>query len=60
MHVGVSYGEMKIALLGGHKDEWVYLLNGECVSQLSGCIEDAGSQEVVATKACFQHAMHSL
>jgi len=60
MHVGVSYGEMKIALLGGHKDEWVYLLNGECVSQLSGCIEDAGSQEVVATKACFQHAMLSL
>jgi len=60
MHVGVSYGEMKIALLGGHNDEWVYLLNGECVSQLSGCIEDAGSQEVVATKACFQHATLSL
>lgn len=56
-HIGVSYGEMKMALLGGLNDQWVYLLNGECVSQLASCIEGAGSQEVAATIACYERAL---
>lgn len=27
-HIGVSYGEMSIALLGGVNNQWVYLMNG--------------------------------
>eukprot|EP00981_Chlorochromonas_danica_P015276 scaffold11522_cov239-Ochromonas_danica.AAC.3 len=57
-HIGVSYGEMKIAFLGGLHDQWVYLLNGACVSELAGCIEDAGPQQVVVTQACYNQALH--
>lgn len=56
-HIGVSYGEMKLALLGGVHDQWVYLLNGSCVSELADCINDAGPKEVVVTRACFDEAM---
>lgn len=56
-HLGVSYGEMKLALLGGLHDQWVYLMNGQCVSELSKCIDDAGPMEVAATKACYDRAL---
>ena len=59
-HLGISYGEMKLALLGGLQDQWVYLMNGECVSELAGCINDAGPQEVAATPECFNVAMQSI
>jgi class 3 adenylate cyclase len=55
-HIGVSCGEMQIALLGGHNDQWCYVMNGECVSQLAACIEDAGSQEVAITEECYEYA----
>lgn len=56
-HIGVSYGEMKIAFLGGLHDQWVYLLNGACVTELAGCIEDAGPQQLVVTQECYEQAM---
>lgn len=56
-HIGITYGEMKIALLGGIHDQWVYLLNGACVSELAGCINDAGPKEVVVSKECYEEAM---
>jgi class 3 adenylate cyclase len=59
-HLGVSYGEMKLALLGGHNDQWVYLLNGECVSELEGCINDAGPKEVAATRQCYDQAVKTV
>jgi class 3 adenylate cyclase len=58
-HIGITYGEMKIALLGGIHDQWVYLLNGSCVSELAGCINDAGPKEVVVSKECYEEAMQS-
>jgi class 3 adenylate cyclase len=58
-HIGITYGEMKIALLGGIHDQWVYLLNGSCVSELAGCINDAGPKEVVVSKECYEEAMKS-
>eukprot|EP01031_Cornospumella_fuschlensis_P031532 gene31532-38112_t len=57
-HIGVSYGDMKIAFLGGLHDQWVYLLNGACVSELAGCINDAGPQQVCVTPACMEQAKH--
>ena len=59
-HLGVSYGEMKLALLGGVNDQWAYLLNGQCVCELADCINLAGSKEVVATKACYMYALQAV
>lgn len=59
-HLGVSYGDMKLALLGGLNDQWAYLLNGECVSELADCINAAGPKEVCATKACYQYALQGI
>ena len=56
-HIGVSYGIMKMALLGGLNEQYIYLLNGSCVSELSSCIENAKSQEIAVTKACYTKAM---
>jgi hypothetical protein len=56
-HIAISYGEMKIALLGGLNDQWVHVMNGLCVSELSSCIEDAGSQEVAVTPECYKQAV---
>ena len=69
-HIAVSNGKMSFATLGGLDSEWVCLLNGPCISDLSsneyltnsflywfiGCIDDAGSREVVATSSCY-HAI---
>lgn len=56
-HLGVSFGEMKLALLGGLHDQWVYLMNGACVSELAKCIDDAGPKEVAATQECYERAL---
>lgn len=58
-HIAVSYGEMKLAILGGHNDDWVYLLNGECISELGPCLTAAAKKQVVATKKCYEMAMQS-
>lgn len=55
-HIGVTCGEMQIGLLGGHNDQWCYVMNGDCVSQLASCIEDAGPQEVAVTQECYDLA----
>jgi hypothetical protein len=56
-HIAVSYGEMKMALLGGLHNRWVYLLNGSCVSDLSSCIDAAKSKQVVVTMQCYQQVL---
>lgn len=54
-HIGISYGEMKMAFLGGYNGQWVHLMNGKCLSQLSSCLDDASSQMVVVTEECYNH-----
>eukprot|EP01034_Spumella_vulgaris_P023172 gene23172-29366_t len=55
-HIGLSFGQMHLALLGGSNDQYVHVLNGECVSELASCITDAQSKQVVVTQACFDKA----
>lgn len=55
-HIAVTYGEINLAILGGHNDEWSYIINGPCLSELSSCIDDAGPKEVVCSKACYDKA----
>jgi hypothetical protein len=52
-HIAVSSGNMSFGTLGGYDDEWVCLLNGPCIGHLSGCIDDAGSREVVISPDCY-------
>lgn len=59
-HIAVSYGEMHYAILGGTSDQWIGVVNGPCVSELSDAITLAGSQEVVATQQCIQHALEGM
>lgn len=55
-HIAVTYGEINLAILGGHNDEWSYIINGPCLSELSSCIDDAGPKEVVCSRACYDKA----
>lgn len=48
-HIGISCGKMTFAVMGGFLDRWVYLLSGQCLEELSSCIDDAKSQEIVVT-----------
>lgn len=52
-HIAVSYGDICFALLGGHLNDWVYAINGSCIQQLSDCIDEAKSKELVITPECF-------
>lgn len=53
-HIGISCGPMSMAILGGHDNKWVYLMNGACISELSSCIDDAGPGEVVVTEDVYK------
>ena len=55
-HVAVSYGEICFAILGGHNNKWTYLINGDCLTELSDALNDAGSREAVATASCLNAA----
>ena len=55
-HIAVTYGEINLAILGGHNDEWSYIINGPCLSELSSCIDDAGPKEVVCSRTCYDEA----
>lgn len=54
-HVGISYGNMSLGLLGGLQDQWIHLLTGECLNDLAPCIHFAGPKEVAANSACIEN-----
>lgn len=56
-HIGVTFGEMNFAMLGGLNKQWVYVLAGDCVSELAKCIDDAGPKEVVCTSRCLDKVL---
>lgn len=60
VHIAASYGEMKLAILGGHNEDWIYLVNGKCISELSPCINAAQRKEIFATKECYEEALRSI
>lgn len=55
-HVAVSYGEICFAILGGYNEKWTYLINGDCLTELSEALNDAASKEAVATATCHAKA----
>lgn len=55
-HIAVTAGDIKLAILGGYNDEWSYIINGSCLSDLSSCIEDAPPKQVVCSRLCYDIA----
>ena len=43
-------GELRFAVLGGFNNEYSYIINGPCITELSKCIELAGPRQVVTSK----------
>jgi len=52
-HIAVTCGQFRFATLGGFNSEFVYVVNGQCLSEISGCLQSAGSQEVVISEAVY-------
>lgn len=46
-----------MVFIGGLNDQYVYVMNGQCVSALSSCVTDAQSKQVVATRECLDYAL---
>jgi class 3 adenylate cyclase len=55
-HVGVSFGEVCFVTLGGYEGQWVYLMSGEPLNEISVCVNDAKPGEAVITPFCYQYA----
>ena len=53
-HLYSTLHHFPTASTGGHNDQWCYVMNGDCVTQLASCIEDAGSQEVAITAEVYE------
>jgi class 3 adenylate cyclase len=49
VHVGISCGEICIGILGGIENRWECLISGPCIHELSQCLDDAPSMQVVVT-----------
>eukprot|EP01031_Cornospumella_fuschlensis_P031943 gene31943-38621_t len=49
VHIGVTCGEVCFGVLGGYDDRWDCLVSGPCLMDLSQCLDDAKSKQVVIT-----------
>ena len=45
-HVGITYGRMCAALMGGYHDHYTIVVNGLCIDQIGVCLNNAKSEEV--------------
>lgn len=59
-HIAISVGDLCFSFLGGYNDEWVYVINGRCMAELSHCINDAASKQLVITPECFTCLDHEI
>lgn len=50
VHVAISCGTMCFGVVGGVNDRWDCLISGECLMQLSQCLDDAPSRHVAITQ----------
>ena len=52
-HMAITSGVMSFAVLGGFEDNWVYILSGDPLVQMSSCLEEAGKQEIVVDQSFY-------
>eukprot|EP01034_Spumella_vulgaris_P027574 gene27574-34317_t len=58
VHVAISCGEICFGILGGYENKWECLVSGECLFELSQCLDDAPSKHVAITDTCISHLNH--
>jgi class 3 adenylate cyclase len=51
-HVGITYGEVCFGLLG-RKENYVVVMNGKLVDEIAVCLDNAKSEEIVISSACY-------
>jgi class 3 adenylate cyclase len=59
VHVAISCGEICFGILGGYENKWECLVSGECLFELSQCLDDAPSKQVAITQDCLAQLGHS-
>eukprot|EP01038_Epipyxis_sp_PR26KG_P014011 gene14011-18792_t len=52
-HIGLSAGEMCCSILGGNNDRWEFIMAGECLGDISSCLDDAPSQKTCVSSTYF-------
>jgi class 3 adenylate cyclase len=57
LHVGISCGCICFGRLGGFENKWECLISGECISQISKCLDVAPSKHVAITAEFYQHLL---
>ena len=58
-HIAISCGKITLAVLGGYRDEWTFILNGECLNEMSCCINLADKEEVVVSRPFYELVRHT-
>lgn len=54
VHVAMSCGKICFGILGGYVNRWECLISGQCIHQLSECLDDAPSKHAALTAECFE------
>jgi class 3 adenylate cyclase len=54
VHVAMSCGEICFGILGGYENRWECLISGNCIHQLSDCLDDAPSKHAALTPECYE------
>ena len=47
VHIAISCGELCFGILGGWGNQWEFLISGECMFELSKCLDEAPSKQIV-------------
>lgn len=53
VHIGISFGDINMAFVGGHENRFEHLVSGILLKELSTCLDNAVSKTVVVTKYFF-------
>ncbi len=53
VHIGISFGDINMAFIGGYENRWEHLVSGLLLKELSACLDNAASKAVVVTKSFF-------
>lgn len=53
VHVALSIGEICFGILGGYHDKFECLISGACLTEISSCLDDAKSRQIVVTAALW-------
>lgn len=56
-HIAISFGNICFGKIGGWRNEFVSMISGDCLTELSACIADASSKEAVITDLCHKTAI---